>query len=115
MKNAFQGLEKSVQLLSIPLAVSVLDQLKAEGVNLDARVEASRKDLRSFLGWSPDAPVSLAEALGESGFVPATIREHALLQAIDRGLLQGLGGRGERYEAALRAISESVADQAELQ
>ena len=40
--------------------------------------------------------------------------EESLVRAIDRGLVAGLGGRGEAYEAVLRAIADSVAEEREI-
>ena len=96
-------------------AIGILDEAKASGLVLPDAVEASRKELRTFLGRSPVAPVSLYEALAEAGFLAATSRELDLIQAIDSGLLSDLGSRGERYESLLRSIAESVAGHDGLQ
>ena len=110
-----EGLSEARRARSVARAVGLLDDLKASDALLTDAVEASRKELRTFLGRSPVAPVSLYEALGESGFLAATQREHALIQAVDHGLLSGLGGRRQRYEAILRAVSERVSEHDNLQ
>ena len=108
-----QELSSAVETNMVARAVAVLDNLKATGKPLTDEVEASRKELRTFLGWSPVAPVSLAQGLDEEGFSPSSERERALIRAVDRGLLKGLGGRGERYETVLRAIVEEVSEELE--
>jgi hypothetical protein len=115
LQRATEAVSSAAQVHVVGRAVAVLDDLKATGLELSDAVEASRKELRTFLGWSPVGPVSLEQAFAETGFAPATERERALIRAIDRGLLQGLGGRGERYEAALRAIAESISEEDQLQ
>ena len=113
-KRAYGQLVTAVKIRSVARAVGVLDDLKASRSVLSETVEASRRELRTHLGWSPLGAVSLEEALAEAGFLAATSRERALIRAVDRGLLNGSGGRGERYEAILRAISEAVSDDDEL-
>ena len=110
-REAVNAFEPLVRLQAIPRAIGVLDELKATGAYLGASVEASRKELRSSIGWSPLAPVSLEEALGQLGLALETEREETLIRAIDRALVTGLGGRGDRYETVLTAIAESVADE----
>lgn len=108
LERAYQGVIEAKKATSVARAIGVLDALKATSTMLPDTVEALRKELRSFLGRSAVAPVSLDEALTEVGFLAATQRESALVQAVDHGILNGLGSRGESYEAVLRAISESV-------
>ena len=79
-------LEGALRLQVVPNAIATLDDLKAAGFTLADAVESSRRQLRSYLGWAPNAPVSLAEALAQDGFLPSTPRERALIQAIDAGL-----------------------------
>ena len=110
LKRVQDRLALAARTGSVAQAVEVLDELKARGADLPDTLEASRKELRTHLGWSPAAPVSLEEALSESGFLPATEREQALIHAIDHALLNGLGSRGQQYETVLRAIAEGVAD-----
>ena len=88
------ALEAALRLQVAPNAIAALDDLKAAGLTLSESVESSRRQLRSHLGWAPTAPVSLFEALAQDGFLPASPRERALIQAIDNGLRSGLGGRG---------------------
>ena len=108
------ALEAALRLQVVPNAVAALDDLKAAGLALSETVESSRRQLRSHLGWSPNAPVSLFEALAQKGFLPASARERALIQAIDNGLRSGLGGRGEAYENLLRAVAEALTNHPEL-
>ena len=108
------SLEAALGLQVVPNAVAALDDLKAAGFTLSEAVESSRRQLRSHLGWSPNAPVSLFEALAQDGFLPGSPRERALIQAIDDGLRNGLGGRGEAYENLLRAIAEAISNHSEL-
>ena len=115
LERAHQGLAEALRASSAARAIGVLDEAKASGPVLPDTVEASRKELRTFLGRSPVAPVSLYQALAESGFLAATKRELDLIQAVDSGLLSGLGSRGERYESLLGSISESVAEHDGLQ
>ena len=103
-------LEAALRLQVMPNAIAALDDLKAAGFTLAEPVESSRRQLRSYLGWAPNAPVSLAEALAQDGFLPSNPRERALIQAIDNGLRSGLGGRGEAYENLLRAVAEAISN-----
>ena len=107
-------LEAALRLQVVPNAIGALDDLKAAGFTLAETVESSRRQLRSYLGWAPTAPVSFSEALAQDGFLPSTPREHALIQAIDNGLRSGLGGRGEAYENLLRAIAEAISNHPDL-
>ncbi len=104
------ALESALRLQVVPNAIAALDDLKAAGFTLNASVESSRRQLRSYLGWAPNAPVSLSEALAQEGFLPASPRESALINAIDDGLRRGLGGRGEAYENLLRAVAEAISN-----
>ena len=112
--RADERLVRASRLRSVAQAVEIFDDLKATGAILSEAAEASRKELRTHLGWSPVGPVSLAEALADSGFLPASEREQFLIKAIDAGILNGLGNRGERYEAVIRAIADSVSEQDQL-
>ncbi len=107
-------LETALRLQVVPNAIAALDDLKAAGFALAEPAESSRRQLRSYLGWAPNAPVSLVEALAQNGFLPSTPRERALIQAIDHGLRSGLGGRGEAYENLLRAVSEAISNHPDL-
>lgn len=109
-----EALESALRFQLLAPAVAVLDDLKAEGYSLAESLETSRRELRSYLGWSATAPVSLAEALAEEGFLPSTTRESALIKALDDGLRSGLGGRGEAYENLLRAIASAVSAHSNL-
>ena len=109
-KEAVAALRPLVSMRAIARSVGILDDLKASGVELGTDLEASRKELRSAIGWSPLAPVSLEEALGQQG-VSLEDEEEKLIRAIDQGLVAGLGGRGEAYETVLRAIADSVAEE----
>ena len=113
--EAFRSLDSAVQIHSILKAIAVLDGLKANGVQFTDEVEASRKELRTLQGWSATGPVSLEEALSEAGFSPISKREQALIEAIGKGLLIGLGGRGQSYEAVLRSVAQSVSEEDRLQ
>ena len=115
LEQAGQGLTRAIGTRSVAQAVTILDDLKASRGVLSESVEASRKELRVFLGWSPVGPVSLEEALSDAGFLAATDREVDMIQAIDNGLLSGLGNRGEHYQTAIRAVAESVSDHDGLQ
>ena len=106
--SAGEALESALRVQLVAPAVAALDDLKAAGYTLVESLEASRRELRSSLGWSPTAPVSLADALAEEGVLLSTPRERALIQAVDDGLRSGLGGRGEAYENLHRAISAAV-------
>ena len=114
LKRAVETVSAAARVHVVAQAVAALDDLKATGVELTTAVEASRKELRLFMGWSALGPVSLAQALSEAGFVPATERETALVRSVDQGLIRGLGGRGERYETVLRSIAESLAEEDQL-
>ncbi len=108
------ALEAALSLQIVPNAVAALDDVKARGFTLTENVEASRRKLRSHLGWSATAPVSLSEALAQDGFLASSSRERALIEAVDNGLRSGLGGRGEAYENLLRAIAESISEHSAL-
>lgn len=108
------ALESALRLQVLPTAVAALDDLKAAGVTLSDDVESARRQMRSLLGWSPTAPVSLYEALAQDGFLPGSPRERALIEAIDTGLRHGLGGRGEAYESLLRGVAEAISTHPEL-
>jgi DNA-binding MarR family transcriptional regulator len=114
LQNALGGLESATSLIMVSRAVDILDGLVASGVSLSEEAEACRKELRAQIGLSPVAPVSLEQALAEEGFSPATPREQAIIKAIDDGLLTGIGGRGEKYEAMICIIAEAIARQQEL-
>ena len=103
-----QALSQANESSSVPRAVDALDELKSSAGGLPEAVEAVRKELRTFLGLSPLAPVSLREALSESGFIAATDREDYLIEAVDDGVLAGAGGRGQSYDDTLEAISDCV-------
>ena len=109
VKTAAEALRPLARIRSISRAIAVLDELKASGVELGSDVEASRKEMRSQIGWSPLAPVSLEEALGQRG-VSLEPDLEKLIGSIDRGLVAGLGGRGDGYETVLRAVADSVAE-----
>ena len=110
-EEAAKALVSSVNSRSVPKAIGILDELKAGGVELGTEVESSRRELRTLLGWSPLAPVSLGEALAQEGVALEGEHEESLMKAIDRGLVIGLGGRGEKYETVLRAIVEAIAEE----
>ncbi len=110
-KEAAEALVSSINSRSVPRTIGILDELKAAGVELGTEVESSRRELRASLGWSPLAPVSLGEALTQQGVSLEGKHEESLVKAIDRGLVVGLGGRGERYETVLRAIVEAIAEE----
>ena len=109
-----ETLEAALRLQVVPNAIGALDDLKATGFTLAENVESSRRQLRAYLGWVANAPVSLSEALAQDGFLPSTPRERELIQAIDNGLRSGLGGRGEGYENLLRAVSEAISNHPDL-
>ena len=111
LKQAAEALKPLVRMRAIPRAIGILDDLKAEGVELGNEVEASRKELRSSIGWSPLAPVSLEEAITQQGVSLETQREEIMIRAIDRGLAAATGGRGASYESISRAIAESVVEE----
>lgn len=108
LESAAQRLSSASRARSVSQAVEILDNLKANGVTLSESVETSRKEMRTYLGWSPVGPVSLEDALTDAGFLAATDRERDIIRGVDRGLLNGFGNRGEGYQTAIRAISESV-------
>ena len=110
-KEAAEALVSSIRSRSVTKAIGILDELKAGGVELSTEVESSRRELRTSLGWSPLAPVSLGEALAQQGVVLEGEHVENLIKAIDRGLVVGLGGRGERYETVLRAIVEAIVEE----
>jgi len=114
LKKALEMLESATSLHMVSSAVDTLDNLLASGISLSEEAEACRKELRAQLGLSPTAPVSLEQALSEEGFSPDTPREQAIIKAIDKGLLTGIGGRGEKYETMIRIIAEAIAQQQEL-
>ena len=110
-KKAAEALVSSINTRSVTRAIGVLDELKATGVDLSSELESSRRELRTILGWSPLAPVSLGEGLAQQGIALEGKQLECLINAIDRGLVVGLGGRGERYETVLRAIVEAIAEE----
>lgn len=115
LRESLDNLRSAGTTHAIGRAVVVLDELRVRRVELSDIAEASRKELRTLLGWAPTGPVSLLEALAEVGFSPSTAREEALLEALDRGILEGIGGRGQRYESILRSAAESVIAATQLQ
>ena len=110
VSQAVTRLERPVQTRLVPQAIGVLDELKASGVELGERLEGARKDLRTLIGWSPFAPVTLEESLSQNGVTLETTQEQELIRSIDQGLIAGLGDRGERYEFILRSITDAVVD-----
>ena len=115
VKQTLQEVETALSVRGARRAVAALDNLKAAGISLSREAETSRQELRTFLGWSASGPVALTEALADIGFEPATRRERALIRALDSGLLQGLGGRGPRYESAILSVAEAVSEDANLE
>ncbi len=111
-KRAATDLQPYVKSVAMVRAIGVLDDLKADGIELGSEVEGCRKELRTAVGWDPMAPVSLEEALGQQG-VSLEADEESLIVAIDHGLVVGLGGRGEAYEAVIRSIADSVTEEKE--
>ena len=109
LSKAVTDLGPATRLHNIPRAIGVLDTLKAEGVALSEPAETVRRNLRSWVGWDPLAPVSLEEALQQQGVELETEREEKILRAVDTGLLASLDGRGKPYEAQLRAIVDTLA------
>ena len=109
--EAAELLKPLVNTRVVPRAIGILDELKASGMELGVEVESARRELRASMGWSALAPVSLEEALGQRGVSLEGEREERLVRAIDRGLVVGLGGRGEAFETVLRAIAEGVAEE----
>ena len=63
LRGAAQRLSNASGASSVAQAVEILDDLKANGVTLSESVEGARKELRTYLGWSPVAPVSMEDAL----------------------------------------------------
>ena len=110
VRQAVAQLERPVQTKLVPQTVNILDELKVSGVELGEKLEGSRKELRAMVGWSPFAPLTLEESFAQNGVTLETPEEQALLQIVDRGLLAGLGDRGERYESILRSITEALLD-----
>ena len=110
VSQAVTRLERPVQTRLVPQAVGVLDELKASGVDLGEQLEGARKELRTLIGWSPFAPVTLEESLSQNGVTLETTQEEELIRSVDRGLIAGLGDRGERYEFILRSITDAVVD-----
>ena len=108
IEQALNTLEAAAQAQSLSRAAAIMDSLKAQGVIVSGAAESSRRELRVSLGWSATGPVSLEEMLNEVGFSPATEREQLLIQALDQGLLQASGGRGPKYESALRAVADEM-------
>ena len=115
VKQTLQEVETALSVRGARRAVAALDNLKAAGISLSGEAETSRQELRTFLGWSASGPVALTEALTDIGFEPATRRERALIRALDSGLLQGLGGRGPRYESAILSVAEAVSEDVNLE
>ena len=112
VQPALQALQAASRAQSISRAVAILDGLKAEGAPLAKEVEDSRQELRASLGWSPTGPVSLKELLEEIGLSDESDKEkEALIRALDRGLLEASGGRGLKYETALRAVADELAQE----
>ena len=106
--KAVDDLRPAVQLHNLPRAIGILDALKAAGVPLSSDTEAARKQLRSWIGWAPLAPVSLEEALQQLGVALENEREERIIRAVDAGLLASLDGRGEPYETQIRAVADSL-------
>ena len=109
-----ESLATALRLQTVPNAIAVLDEVKAAGFDLTENVESVRRRLRSYLGWSPNAPVSLLDALAQQGFLTSTDRETDLVRAIDTGIKRALGGRGVAYENLLRSIADAVRDHPNL-
>ena len=115
VQQTLQEVETAMSVRGARRAVAALDNLKAAGIALSGEAETSRQELRTLLGWSASGPVALTDALSDIGFEPATRRERALIRALDSGLLQGLGGRGPRYEAAILSVAEAVSEDISLE
>ena len=115
VKQTLQEVDTARAVRGARRAVAALDNLKAGGIALNGEAETSRQELRTLLGWSASGPVALTEALVDIGFEPSTQRERALIRALDSGLLQGLGGRGPRYEAAILSVAEAVSEDNNLE
>jgi Histidine kinase-, DNA gyrase B-, and HSP90-like ATPase len=111
VSDAANEMRRAVSLHLVPSAVSILDGLKADGLLLPGDLESCRRELRLLIGWSPDAPVSLRESLGDEGISPLTSREEALVKGFDQGLLGGLGGRGQSYESMLRSVVDKLLEE----
>ena len=111
LSSSVQRLDEARRSRSIQRGVEALDDVKVAGIQLSDDAEAARKELRTMLSWSPTAPVSLEEALAESDVPLANEGEERVVRAIDRGLMDGLGGRGPAYEAALRSIGAAAAEE----
>lgn len=94
--------------------VAALDDLKALGADLGGELESLRVKMRGMIGLSPSGPVSLRDALAVEGFAPATDREEKLLSAVDRGIIYGLGGRGQSYEAVIAATVSELTNNSDL-
>ena len=110
IQGAMRTLQSAAQAQSVSRAVAVLDGLKADGMPLNESVEASRQELRVSLGWTPTGPVSLNELLEDIGFLDEDDAKTLLLiRALDRGLLEASGGRGQKYETALNAVADELA------
>ena len=110
-----QVLRSAANAHSLTRAAGVLDGLKAEQLTISDLVEAARKEIRLSLGWSATGPVSLKEALDDTGFSMETRRERLLVEIIDHGLLSATGGRGPQYEASIRAIADELANDERFQ
>ena len=115
LSSALEELKSALNLQMVTRAIAIMDRLKASGLSFTDEAEATRKELRTLMGLSPFAPISLEQALTEENFSPATNRERAIIHSIDKGLLRALGGRGEKYEAIIRSIAEGIAEESELQ
>lgn len=111
-RSASRALDAASQAQSVNRAVAILDGLKAEGVPLTSEVEESRQELRTSLGWPPTGPVTLKELLEEVGlYSEGDEEQEALIRALDRGLLEASGGRGLKYETALRAVADELSQE----
>ena len=115
VKQTLQEVDTARAVRGARRAAAALDNLKASGIVLLGEAETSRQELRTLLGWSASGPVTLTEALVDIGFEPSTLRERALIRALDSGLLRGLGGRGPRYEAAILSVAEAVSEDNNLE
>ena len=115
VKQTLQEVDTARAVRGARRAAAALDNLKASGIALLGAAESSRQELRTLLGWSASGPVALTEALADIGFEPSTQREQALIQALDHGILQGLGGRGPRYEAVIISVADAVAEDNNLE
>ena len=115
MEHGLEVLRLAANAHSVTRAVGVLDALKASHLPFSEQVETSRKELRVSVGWSPDGPVSLKEALDDVGFSMETHREQLLVEIIDQGILSATGGRGQQYEAVIRSIADELANDQRFQ